>query len=214
MSKLSRHQYYDPVRLIGKIVNFSAFGLLVIFSMWVADDVYEAYTESNRYQSLLAESAVQQDLLDDYRRVANEISKPIEDFQKRTITKDKLSQVQDRLVLLAKQSNCNLKKSAPKGHYARPLGEDGLNEDTSVRTTTSIEEAPFVLHQESLLVSIEGSLENLLGFMEKVDREDWLCSINEGSLFRRAGEANRLTMEFEVQFHEVVTGKPEEQIEI
>ncbi len=212
MQKTFQNSGYDPLQLAGKIVNFGAFGLLVIFSLWAADDFYRLYCESADQHRLLAESEQQELLLQDYRETANEISEPIAKHQQRIVNAERLPQIQDQLVRLAKEKHCNLKKSTPKGHNARPLGERGLKDELTDLLHTPINEADFVLHQEVLAINLEGSLENLSAFMRGVAQQNWLCSTDEMTMYQRPDESDYLVLELELTFHDVVPKKNEDRI--
>ena len=194
----------EPIQVIGKVTNILAIGILAIFGMWMAGNFWKLVQGSHEQQDLVFQSEDQESRLEAFERASNKIAEPIAKFRERIVNEKNLSGIQDKLIKLAKQSGCNLKRSTPKGHYSRPLSEKGLDEDSADLLHIAVDEVEFMLHQEVLLVSVEGVLENLLKFMKALDQQNWLCSMNETSIQRRIDDDAHLSLEIEISFYDVV----------
>ena len=202
MSKTRNASSPDPLAAVTKAVNFGATGLLVIFCLWAAEKIYRVHQESDEFRRLETERMVQQDLLLQYQSDAEALAGPMAEHERRMVTAAEIADVQDKLVAIAKQTHCNLKKSTPKGSQRRPLGERGLA-DPQADAQQSVEESPFVLNQEALTVSVEGHLSNLLTFLSEIESQHWLCSADEVAFTRRAEDGERLALEMDIVFHDV-----------
>lgn len=192
----------DPLAAVTKAVNFGAFGLLVIFCLWATEKLYRVHQESDEFRRLETERMVQQDILLQYQSDAEALAGPMAEHERRMVTAAEITDVQDKLVAIAKQTHCNLKKSASKGSQRRPLGDKGLA-DSQSDARRSVEESPFLLNQESLTVSVEGPLNNLLTFLSEIKSQRWLCSADEVAFTRRADDGERLALEMDIVFHDV-----------
>lgn len=202
MAKQAKPTGVDPATLLGRILNFGAFGLLVIFGLYVADDLQRMSRDGIEFQRAYQSQIQQQAELEEIQRGANRITSSIRRIEGRMVSKERMSGVDDRIVELAQMHECVLRKSLSQGRSSEALfDEEDEGQGSGFRSN---DQARFLLEKESVLLTVEGTLEQLFAFVEGISSESWLCSTDEMNLQPSGSQSETLTLDIEISFCDVV----------
>lgn len=121
-------------------------------------------------------------------------------FEARTVNDESLPELRSKLVDLAKETGCNIRRLAVGTMSARPwvAGEDPINP----KTNTKQGEAPseFTLEWRPVIISLSGSNSSLRGLMERLSAAGMLMHVKSFEMYPSSPNRQSLTLDMEVWY--------------
>ena len=191
----------DPIRSLGKIVSIASFGLFVIILLKYVDGRYHCELESSEQESLVAQSTDQHQRLERFQSESNRMQSELKRLDEQTITFAELTQIQDRLLALARQQGCTLKKASPRSKSAVDFKSKAKTQDNQTNSEGQDEpKAEYELLQAGLALNVSGDLAHILSFMKAVREQPWIASTDQLTLRREASSGGSMSLELELNF--------------
>lgn len=169
----------------------------------MVDDAIKKQTEVKLQESLVLQGEEQQRQLDGFRANAARIEQELNAIEDKLVEEADLGKVQDRLLHLAKASQCTLKKASPRGIVSRdftPSSKQNPAPGEMPPQGLPAEDQPFEIVEVGLALNVEGPMQETMAFLRAIQAEGWIQSTNQLTLRRDPGRANHLMLEMEIGF--------------
>jgi hypothetical protein len=163
-------------------------------------DVYCAEREEKT--TLLAELATANqvaEMLGQYEARALEKSTQLEEFEARTASEETLPELRTKLVELARESGCGLRRLnvGEKSSRTWNPGDDPVTQVTPATTDPTAASSGFTLEWWPVTVLLSGSDENLRNLLDRMDAEGML--MHTKSLEMHPASAGRKTLDLDME---------------
>jgi hypothetical protein len=194
----------DPLQLIGRLSCLCLFGIFVIVAVKYVDAKVKNQSELDIQDRMIAESSEQRMLLEQYRSDEKSWSESVATINAKAITEEELPSVQDRMIELAKEHGCTLKKVAPRGSVVRPLIEKDPSVQQEAPDPDSLDDQlpmAYDVREVGLSLSSEGDLTSTLNLLDAVRQQPWFVSTRQMVIRRDPAKPSNLTLEFEMNFN-------------
>ncbi len=198
MTKIATPNFSDsPFHSIGRVTAIVSVGLFVIVAMRSVDEGVRIRAELQAQKGMVAESDQKHLELIECREQAASVEAGLQNIHAVSVTDEELNAVQDRLMALARQTKCTLKKAAPRSTIQFGF-EDVVGQQSERDSSIQAESVPFHVGEVGLAVAVEGDLASTLAFLKSVQGEAWMFVTNQLDLRRNA--TGQFSLELEIGF--------------
>lgn len=143
-------------------------------------------------------------------KTLNGIREQLERFEGSMIDAQQMPSVKSQLLEIAKDAKCQLRKSVSQtGSTEDWTGLAEEQEDS--KTGFYREESPYQLEREHLNVSLEGSIEQTLTFLEQLRENKWLMQVSRIRFSRTEDGERRLATEVNLTFFKLIKRKIDQE---
>jgi len=189
-----------------------AVGLLLIVPLV---DVYLA--ESAEKKALLAEvgaASLISAQLEKFESRVNEHVAELEALEVRTVDEQRLPALRDRLVELARQTGCSLRRLNVGEPMSRPWYANDTPTDQRPDAKVRESQTDFTLQWRPISISVSGSVSDLRNLLEKIKAENMLVYTRSLEIYPSSVSRKSLTMDMDLWYFTLVSkssateGKP------
>ena len=178
-------------------------GTFVVALVLVMPLVDAYFAGSDEKEALLDEldsaKRITADLDQFERRVAEKLSQ-LKTFEARTVTEDTLASFRERLVDLAKESDCNIRRLSVGGALSRPWvpGQDPVaaTSDSKQKEASSA----FMLEWRPVSISLSGTSVSLRTMLERVANSTMLMHTKSIEMYPSSPTRQSLTLDLELWY--------------
>jgi hypothetical protein len=178
------------------IIATSLFGLLVLIPL-----VDDYFTKKESHSALTDE-------LDRARQTAEglplieqqvaEIASKLAAMESRAISKASISRYRNKVVELVRDTGCQVRRFDVSTPTLRAWMQNDNPLETTKSTDAKIKKTPFSLEKRSVVLLVDGSMENLRKFLGQLNEEDSLAYLNRLQLQSNARGNEQVTLEIEM----------------
>ena len=188
-------------------------GVTIVLLPSAADLIRELRSlQSNRVKLMSGDHAPQRS--EELDAQLNTLRNDLAGYEEAMIGVDEMPFVQSELMELARESECQLRKS---------VGQSGATEDWLTESDEeadpgdveySIEGSPYQLSTERLSLSLQGTLEQTFDFLSKMQSHNWLMRVSSLTVSRSREEEHVLATEVNLSFYELNENDDHDQTEL
>ena len=203
----------SPRRWLIVTVGTFVVGLLMIVPLV---DVYCA--ERNEKKALLSQVEAARRLsvqIGKYEDRVEERVAELEALESRTVGERQLPTLRDRLVELARQTGCSLRRLNVGEPMSRPWNPDDLPTEQKVSTLgRKVTATGFELQWRPISISVGGTVADLRGFLEKVKADNMLVYTKAFEIYPSSAARKSLTMDMDLWYFTLAAegGAPPEKL--
>ncbi len=163
-------------------------------------DEYFDNQESRRVLTDDLEIAYQtQELLPKLQDSAKELQAEVTAIESRCISEDSVSKYRSKLVELVRQSGCQVRRLDLVSPTMRPwLEKDNPLEKSSVAQGSSRMSTPFVLESRKVVLSVAGKMQDVSGFLDRVQKDSTLAYPEHMHMRSDTGNGETITLDMEM----------------
>jgi len=155
-------------KLIVVIVSTLA-GLVVLIPL--ADDYFDKKESRRTLAEELDRARQTAKMLPDYEKRLTSLNQELGEYEVRSVSQKSISQYRSKLVELIRDSDCKVRRIEVSNPTSRPwfANDDPLKKP--VAKGSESKKTPFTLFRTSVALTLDGTMDNINGFLEKLHKE-------------------------------------------
>jgi len=171
-------------------------------------DVYRA--ESSEKKALLAEVGAASQIagqLDKYESRVGERVAELKALEARSVDEERLPALRDRLVELARETRCSLRRLNVGEPMSRPWYANDSPTDQRPDAKGKESETHFALQWRPIALSVSGSVADLRNLLEKIKADNMLVYTKSFEIYPSSVSRKSLTMDLDLWYFSLVLKK-------
>ncbi len=158
----------------------------------------------NEREALLAELASAEEVAATLPQVEARVAEKLAQLEaigRRTVNDESLPALRERLVDLAKETGCNIRRLTPGAASSRPWapGDNPINPPADTKRNES--KTNFVLEWRPVSISLSGSSANLRTMVERVAADGMLMHTKSFEMYPSSPSRQTLTLDMELWYY-------------
>ena len=140
------------------------------------------------------------------KRVAK-LAEEIGRFEKRSVSQDSLSQYRSRLVEMIRDSGCQVRRIDVSAPTLRPWLENDNPLKKPTPGNATAKHTPFVLERRDVALSVDGTMENIRGLLDKIHEDDTFAYPQQMKLRAAGRRGGSVALDLELRLFALSRGK-------
>lgn len=145
-------------------------GLVVLIPL--VDDYFDKKESRRALAEELDHAQETAKILPAFEKRVAELTEEVGRFESRSVSRHSLSQYRGRLVEMIRDSGCHLRRIDVSAPTLRPWleGDNPLKKPVAGKVTEK--STPFVLERRNVALSVDGTMENICGLLDKLHEDN------------------------------------------
>ena len=178
------------------VIATTLFGLLVLIPL--VDDYFDNKASHSALTEDLDRARNAAEALPEVEQHVQEIVEKLAAIESRTISSKSVSNYMNKIVDMVRETGCQVRRFDVGTPVIRPWtkGDDPLM--TTVSKEKSKGKTPFSLERRSVVLLVDGTMENLRGLLGQLYKEESIAYLHRLALQSTARSSEQVTMEIEL----------------
>ena len=175
----------------------TVFGLLVLIPL--ADDYFDKKESRITLTEELGHAREVSKGLPELEEQVDKVEKQLLGIESRAITEDSISRYRSKLVDLVREQGCQVRRIDVSQPTSRPWFEGDNPLLTQLgKASSRKKKTPFVLQRRSVKLLVDGSMEEIRGFLEQLQKDDAFAYPQLLEFHATSGSGDSVTLELEL----------------
>jgi len=171
-------------------------GLVVLIPL--ADDYFDKKESRRTLTEELDRAHQTAKMLPDYEERLTALTQEMGEYETRSVSQKSISQYRSRLVELIRDSDCKVRRLEVSAPTARPWLENDDPLKKTVAKRPAAKKTPFTLLRSRVALTVDGPMENINGFLEKLHQEKTFAYPHRLELHRVGHQGGSVAVELVV----------------
>lgn len=170
-------------------------GLAVVWPL--VDDYFDKRASYVALREDLAEAEQTAAAIPRYQERTRELEVSLTALESRAVGEEQVGAYRNRIIEISRESGCQVRRIVISRPVIRPWRTvDDPTADAAA--TTDAEMTPFALHRRSLILTVDGSMSELHGLIERIEEEKFLSHPHRLEMHGADRTGKQVTLELEV----------------
>jgi len=182
-------------KLIVVIVT-TVVGLVVLIPL--ADDYFDKKESRRALIEELDRARETAKMMPKFEERVTALAQKMGDYEVRSVSQKSMSQYRNKIVELIRESDCKVRRFEVSSPLSRPwIVNDNPLHPTEAKGS-AVKKTPFVLVRRSVTLSVDGTMDNINQFLEKLQKDNTFAYVRRLDLHRVGQQGGAVAVELEL----------------